>query len=237
MTSNFNVFDRNDRKKMLEFTGVVVESNVRTMQDGTDLWQFTIYNKDARQFIKTESVKIVPMQVPDGNGGTKSNPGYPKSALYQRFMWWDAIQVEGKSPADYEGYYVQFETKITETPVGTSVRSKPVKKLGRVTLNELLDLQAQLKAQREGAASRSNNGGMSGGSTTPARAEGWSPEEQEQLLGAYHGRSDEEAQAWAFRNLPESLANDIMTGAAGSYLIRNNVLSVGEDGKYIRTEA
>lgn len=228
MTTSNNsdsLFNRSNRTKMLEFTGVVVESSTRIMPDGTELWGITWYDTESKSFRRTENVKVIPMFVKKGDVSIP-NPGFSASAIRERFSWWDAIGVDGQ-PSDYEGYKAECTTIIKETKVGTSVRSKPVKKLGRWSTDEVNTLKQQLKAERQGRADSQT-------AAQPVQSTNLdlTPEEEAQLLAAYDGRSDEAAQTYAFRNLGTSLTNHIMTGVAAAHLLKTGKLTLTEEGTY-----
>lgn len=222
------VLDADEIKKAMNFRGVIVESVEQTF-DGKEVWGITLYDRGQDTFRRTERV----------NNVEPHSMGYPASALKKRIDAYHKKEVNIKPTAlaGFEGWECDFEVTTAEYTMngekGTSVKTYPVRRVGRIEQAELDILKARLLAERERA--RGGSASASPTSARPAASADLTPEQVDTLLNLYNGRTDEEVQAEAFRmNLEPHLYNLVTSGTAAQMLIGRSLLDITDDDKFFK---
>ena len=217
--------DPNEIKKAMNFKGVIAESTIRTIE-GKDIWSITVYNEDTGEFGRAESVNDV----------DPSSGGYVRSGLYKRITSYHKLGIKPNTIEDFEGWQCDFEVKVSdwefEGRSGTSVKTFPTKKHGKVEADVLAGLKSKLADLR--AKARQGGGGFTAATTSAAPRAELDRDTISLLLSLYDGRTDDEVQGEAFsRNLDPILLNMVSTGSAAQHLIGSGLLDLDEEGKYI----
>lgn len=211
------VFDKKEITKALKFRGVVVESVIVPATDQIpERWRMTIYNRQTGQFNREDVREVDP-----------TSRGYTRSALYERWSAWDRQGVNPSNAEGYEGYEMDFDTKIVEFNGNVATRSLPTGKVGKVSSSELATLKAQLQAIRSQQTTQP---------PTPTHTERVAEEDLDALLALYAGKTDEEVIGEAFRTgLPLSITKLVTSGEAVRILMGQGRLDIDEEGRYQAT--
>lgn len=213
-------FRKDEIAKSLRFRGIVVESMERTMDDGAELWQMTIYNQATKKFVPAGAVRNV----------DPSSRGYGASGLRKRLEAWAKVGVDEGQARGFEGYECEFDTVFNDYQGQTSTRIIPTQKIGRVGSGELKALADQLAAERQAR----QDGTSAAGSGPTVGGPAYAQETIDKLTRVFVGHSLEEAQVAATKmRLPVDILNDVMTGQAASTLIGLGVLDTDDSGKFV----
>lgn len=222
--------DEAEIKKAQHFTGTVVESVERIMDDGKEIWSMVVFNEDQQEFRRAESV----------NNTSPSSRGYLSSSLYARITAWHKAGIKPTTVAGFEGWRMEFDIKAKNYEIdgnaGVSVKALPTKRLGMVEPAELQALKEKLAASRTSA--RQGSGGVAANiQPQQQQASALSEADIATLLALYDGKDDDAVQAAAFSaGLPPALQNLISTGSMAQQLIGKNLLDSDDDGRYHRVQ-
>ena len=214
-------------ERALNFPAIVVESKVRTWDDGGESWEQTFYNMNNQSFV-TDRISVV-----DEEGSRFVNSNHFKRVLGFKNI---GIAAYGKLQdyvGIYEGVYVTLKAEISSGKLQngdpwTAVHYLPIKLEARsVGEEELARLKGELQAQRD----KNQTGKSVSVRTTPTST--FTTEEIESMVAYLDGRAEGDFED--IRTLDTRLANAIRNGEGVMFLIGQGFLDRSDDGTYTRT--
>ena len=215
MTEDFSRYtDKGAIEKALKFPGIVVESKVRTWDDGKKSWEMTVFNVNTNKFL-TDRVSLAD---PDSSS-------YVKTHHHKRLSAFWRLNVDTPSFEAIEGVMAQFDTEITPNRgYPDSVHYLPFKLDTRNIGPELSEYKERLQAERNKAST------TTGAPTTKTIT--YDDETIDAMVGYLDGRDEVGSDVLS---LGAATANSLRSGEGIAYLIGQGFISVDESGVYHTT--